>query len=172
MQNGQFPNKKQYPMGATGAYTYYSDYESHKPEKPADPFLTLTPFLNSWTVGFDRHFQLLEELRKASKPSYPPYNIIRVDDDENYIIEIAAAGFTKEDITITVKENQLTVKGSKGGDEADYVHKGIASRNFEQNFALADDVKVTGASMTDGILVIDLEREIPESKKPKLIEIK
>jgi molecular chaperone IbpA len=137
-----------------------------------DPFNVLNPFLSSWTIGFDRHFQLLEELRNSSRPSYPPYNIVRVDDDENYIIEIAAAGFTKDDIQIVSEENRLTVKGSKGGDDADYVHKGIASRNFEQTFVLADDVIINGASMTDGILIINLEREIPEAKKPKVVEIK
>ena len=163
--------KKQYQTGPMGASA--PEFADHYREvkRVEDPFQLLNPFLNSWTVGFDRHFQLLEELRKATKPSYPPYNIIRVDDDEHYLIEIAAAGFTKEDIDILFKDNQLTVKGSKGGDDADYVHKGIASRDFEQNFALADDVKVTGATMTDGILVISLEREVPEHKKPRTIEI-
>ena len=169
--------KKQYPngpTGPTGAYgsVEYDGYQYKRLDKPANPFEILNPFLSSWTIGFDRHFQLLEELRNATKPTYPPYNIIKVDDDENYLIEIAAAGFTKEDIEITLKDNQLVVKGTKGGDSADYLHKGIASRNFEQNFALADDVKVTGASMTDGILVITLEREIPEHKKPRTINIK
>lgn len=157
-----------HPEYNSGTYATYST----KPEKPLDPFQALTPFLSSWTVGFDRHFQLLEELRNSSKPTYPPYNIVRVDDDEHYIIEIAAAGFTKDDIEIVSEENRLTVKGSKGGDEADYVHKGIASRNFEQTFMLADDVIIEGASMTDGILVINLERQIPEAKKPKVIKIK
>lgn len=154
-------------------YKKYPDYEySNKVDKPADPFRLLNPFLSSWTVGFDRHFQLLEELRNASKPTYPPYNIIQVDDEETYLIEIAAAGFTKEDIDIVYKENQLTVTGKKDTDAADYVHKGIAARDFEQNFALADDVKVISASMQDGILSIRLEREIPEHKKPRTIEIK
>ena len=153
-------------------YKKYPDYDYGKiVEKPVDPFALLNPFLSSWTVGFDRHFQLLEELRKASKSTYPPYNIIQVDDEETYLIEIAAAGFTKEDIDIVYKENQLTVSGKKDPDAADYVHKGIASRDFEQKFALADDVKVIGAQMKDGILTIRLEREIPEHKKPRTIEI-
>ena len=163
--------KKQYQTGPMGTSApEFADYH-REVKRVEDPFQLLNPFLSSWTVGFDRHFQLLEELRKSTKPSYPPYNIVRVDDDEHYLIEIAAAGFTKEDSEIVLQDNQLKIKGSKGGDEADYLHKGIASRNFEQNFALADDVKVTGATMTDGILVITLEREIPESKKPKVIEI-
>lgn len=150
----------------------YPDYTPHKMEKPTDPFSTLTPFLNSWTIGFDRHFQLLEELRNASKSTYPPYNIIQVDDGETYLIEIAAAGFAKKDIEVTFKDNQLIVKGSKGEDAADYLHKGIASRDFEQSFALADDVKVVDASMDNGVLTVRLEREIPEHKKPRTISIK
>lgn len=153
-------------------YKKYPDYDYGKiVEKPTDPFQLLNPFLNSWTVGFDRHFQLLEELRNSSKSTYPPYNIIQVDDEETYLIEIAAAGFTKEDIDIVYKENQLTVTGKKDSDAADYVHKGIAARDFEQKFALADDVKVISASMRDGILSIRLEREIPEHKKPRSIDI-
>lgn len=153
-------------------YKKYPDYDYGKiVEKPVDPFALLNPFLSSWTVGFDRHFQLLEELRKASKSTYPPYNIIQIDDEETYLIEIAAAGFTKEDIDIVYKENQLTVTGNKDSDDADYVHKGIAARDFEQKFALADDVKVIGAQMKDGILTVRLEREIPEHKKPRTIEI-
>lgn len=155
-------------------YDKYPDYnyKSKSVEKPSDPFKLLDPFLSSWTVGFDRHFQLLEELRNASKPTYPPYNIIQVDDEETYLIEIAAAGFTKSDIEITYQENSLTVTGKKDVDSADYVHKGIAARDFEQKFALADDVKVISASMKDGILTIRLEREIPEHKKPRTIQIK
>jgi molecular chaperone IbpA len=148
----------------------YPDYQ--KLEKPKDPFTTLEPFLNSWTIGFDRHFQLLEELRNASKSTYPPYNIVQVDDGETYIIEIAAAGFTKEDIEVSFRENQLIVTGKMEDDSAQYLHKGIASRDFEQSFALADDVRVVDASMQDGILSIRLEREIPEHKKPRTITIK
>ena len=164
------PAKKQY-KSYPGA-PEFDEYRYQKVvEKPTNPFELLNPFLSSWTIGFDRHFQLLEELRNATKPTYPPYNIIRVDDEENYLIEIAAAGFTKEDIEITLRDNQLTVKGSKGGDDADYLHKGIASRDFEQKFALADDVRVTGARMDSGVLTVTLEREIPEHKKPRTIEI-
>jgi len=154
----------------------YPDYVPNKfPkqfEKQTDPFSTLTPFLNSWTIGFDRHFQLLEELRNASKSTYPPYNILQVDDGETYLIEIAAAGFAKEDIEVTLRDNQLVVKGSKGDDNADYLHKGIAARDFEQSFALADDVRVVDASMDNGVLTVRLEREIPEHKKPRTINIK
>lgn len=153
-------------------YKKYPDYDYGKiVDKQSDPFSTLTPFINSWTIGFDRHFQLLEELRNASKPTYPPYNIVQVDDGETYLIEIAAAGFSKEDIDVTFRENQLVVSGSKETDTAEYLHKGIASRDFEQSFALADDVKVVSATMKDGVLTVRLEREIPEHKKPRTIEI-
>ena len=148
----------------------YPDYQ--RIEKPANPFDLINPLLNSMTIGLDRPFSLLEELRNAPKHTYPPYNIVRVDDEETYIIEIAAAGFSKEEIEITSTENQLVVKGSKDGDDADYLHKGIAARTFEKSFVLADDVKIIEASMTDGILSIRLEREIPEHKKPRTIEIK
>lgn len=155
----------------------YDKYPNYQPTTKTvnvsvDPFQQLNSFLSSWTVGFDRHFQLLEELRNANKSTYPPYNIIQVDDEETYLIEIAAAGFTKSDIEITSQDNSLTVTGRKDTDSADYVHKGIAARDFEQKFALADDVKVISASMKDGILSIRLEREIPEHKKPRTISIK
>ena len=155
----------------TKKHSTYPDYVAPHKEKPSDPFRLLNPFLSSWTVGFERHFQLLEELRNASKPSYPPYNIIQVDDEETYLIEIAAAGFTKADIEIASRANELTITGKKNPDSADYVHKGIASRDFEQRFALADDVRVISAQMRDGVLTIRLEREIPEHKKPRTIEI-
>ena len=161
-----------YPMHKAKQFEKYPTYEPTTTKQTVtDPFKVLDPFLSSWTVGFDRHFQLLEELRNASKPTYPPYNIIQVDDEETYLIEIAAAGFTKEDINILYKENQLTITGSKDADAADYVHKGIAARDFEQKFVLADDVKVVSAQMKDGILTVRLEREIPEHKKPRSIEI-
>jgi molecular chaperone IbpA len=152
----------------------YPNYQSNTKtvNVSADPFQQLNSFLSSWTVGFDRHFQLLEELRNANKSTYPPYNIIQVDDEETYLIEIAAAGFTKSDIEITSQDNSLVVTGKKDLDSADYVHKGIAARDFEQKFALADDVRVISASMKDGILTIRLEREIPEHKKPRTIQIK
>ena len=164
-----------YPMQPKNQQlTKYPKYESTTKtvNVSVDPFQQLNSFLSSWTVGFDRHFQLLEELRNANKSTYPPYNIVQVDDEETYLIEIAAAGFTKSDIEITSQDNSLTVTGKKDADSADYVHKGIAARDFEQKFALADDVKVISASMKDGILTIRLEREIPEHKKPRTIPIK
>lgn len=138
---------------------------------PSDPFALLNPFLQSWTIGFDHPFRAMEELRKAAKPTYPPYNIIELKDNK-YEIEIAAAGFTKKEITIEVKEDVLTVTGSKGENKGEYIHKGIATRDFEQKFILSGDMKVLSATMNDGVLIISLEREIPEHKKSRIISIK
>jgi molecular chaperone IbpA len=150
-------------------YPDYTPTQTYRQE--VNPFDLINPLLHSMTVGLERQFGLLEELRNAPKTTYPPYNIVKVDDDETYIIEIAAAGFSKKEIEITSTENQLLVKGSKESDDADYLHKGIAARTFEKSFILGDDVRVVEASMTDGILSIRLEREIPEHKKPRTITI-
>ena len=135
-----------------------------------NPFDMLNPFLSSWTVGFDRHFDALKEMRSSTLPTYPPYNIIDHKDD-TYSIEVAAAGFSKEEIDVEIKENRLTISGSKSEKSGDYLHKGIAGRDFEQTFLLADDVKLVSASMADGILKVSLEREVPEHKKARKISI-
>jgi molecular chaperone IbpA len=113
----------------------------------------------------------MEELRKSTKPTYPPYNILSLKDDK-YVIEVAAAGFSKSEIGIELKENILTITGSKDSADGDFLHKGIAGRDFEQKFILSGDMKVLSASMADGILKVSLEREIPESKKARKISIK
>lgn len=138
---------------------------------PVDPFVLLNPFLQSWTIGFDHPFRIMEELRKEAKPTYPPYNIISLKDDK-YEIEIAAAGFTKKEINIEVKDDVLTVVGSKGENKGEYIHKGIATRDFEQKFILSGDMRVLSATMNDGVLIISLEREVPEHKKARTISIK
>lgn len=142
--------------------------------KPAvqDPFSTLQSMLAPWTVGFDRQLDLFKELEDARvKSSYPPYNIKHLPDDKAQI-ELAIAGFTKEDVSITYKDNLITVVGERPEEEGTYAHKGIAGRNFEQKFAIADDVVVNGASLKDGLLTIDLERIIPEEKKERVVKIK
>lgn len=107
-------------------------------------------------------------------PAYPPYNVIKFNDDE-YVMEFAVAGFSKDDISITTEKDVLTVKGEKEDPEfekgAGYVHKGIAGRKFKRSFTLPEYFEVVGASMNDGILGINLERQIPEEKKPKEITI-
>ena len=124
-------------------------------------------------VGFDRLATLLEAANKADNSSgYPPYNIETVGDDA-YRVEIAVAGFRPDELTIDLKENVLTVAGRKvATDEAKrYLHRGLAERNFERRFQLADYVVVTDAQLADGLLSIALKRELPESMKPRRIEI-
>lgn len=137
-------------------------------QKTPAPFKPLG--IDAWTIGFEDMWRMLESLNKQPKSTYPPYNIIKNDND-HYSLEIATAGFSKEDITITKEENVLIVEGNRGANDAKYVHRGIASRQFKQEFALADHIKVLNAELVDGILRIDLERELPEEKRPKVITI-
>ncbi|MEM9970154.1 MAG: Hsp20 family protein [Pseudomonadota bacterium] len=126
------------------------------------------------TVGFDQIADLMDRVLTdtSSAPSYPPYNIEKTDDDA-WRITIAVAGFGDDDLSVEVKENALIVTARKTGDEAEttYLHRGIATRAFERRFALADHVRVTGASHVNGLLNIDLVREVPEALKPRRIEI-
>ena len=131
-----------------------------------------TPYRRS-TVGFDRLFDMLENQGRAqSGDKYPPFNIERRGDDA-YRITIAVAGFKPADIDITAQQNLLVVQGKKGEEssEGQYLHVGIAQRGFERRFELADFVRVDSANLEDGLLVIDLVREIPEAMKPKKITI-
>ena len=131
-----------------------------------------TPYRRT-TVGFDRLFDLLENNARASQgDNYPPFNIERSGDDA-YRITLAVAGFKPEDIDITAQQNMLTVQGRKAEEteEREYLHVGIAQRGFERRFELADFVLVKNAQLADGLLVIDLEREVPEAMKPKKIAI-
>lgn len=124
-------------------------------------------------VGFDRLANLIEAASKAEGPTgYPPYNIETVGDDA-YRIEIAVAGFRPDELSVDVKENVLTVAGRKAANEDGkrYLYRGLAERNFERRFQLADYVVVTDASLSDGLLAISLKRELPESMKPRRIAI-
>ena len=132
----------------------------------------LAPLLRS-SVGFDRFDQLFDTARRrdtAANP-YPPYNIEKLDDD--YRISMAVAGFSEDDIEITVKENTLTVEGRAKAEREGvaYLHHGIAGRGFERRFQLAENVKVSGASMENGLLHVDLQHHTPEHMKPRQIEI-
>jgi molecular chaperone IbpA len=133
----------------------------------------LAPLYRS-TVGFDRLFSALDQFVSADTvPSYPPYNIERTGENA-YRITVAVAGFTDADLSIEVKENALTLKGERKADAAkrvEFLHQGIAARSFERRFQLADYVQVTGAVLENGLLHIDLVREIPEAKKPRQIQI-
>lgn len=130
--------------------------------------------LHRATVGFDQIADLMDRVLSAdtAQPSYPPYNIEKTADDA-YRISIAVAGFAEGDLGVEVKENALIVSARKATDEAErkYLHRGIATRAFERRFALADHIRVTGASHENGMLHIDLTREIPEALKPRRIEI-
>ncbi len=123
-------------------------------------------------VGFDRVADLLQTAASASDSGYPPYNIERVDDNA-YRVEIAVAGFKPEELNLEVKENLLTVQGRKtaNDDPRRFLHRGLAERNFERRFQLADYVVVTEAQLADGLLSISLKRELPEALKPRRIEI-
>jgi molecular chaperone IbpA len=128
------------------------------------------------TVGFDRMFSMFDQLSgvESPVPSYPPYNIERANENA-YRISVAVAGFTDADLSIQTNENRLTIRGEKQtSDEdtsGDLLYQGIAARTFERSFQLADYVKVTGASLENGLLHVDLAREIPEAMKPRSIPI-
>ena len=130
-----------------------------------------TPLWRS-TIGFDHLADLVDtSLRQATDDNYPPYNIERSGED-HYRITLALAGFAPEDVTITAEQNALTIEGSKAGkDEREYLYQGIAARPFRRVFNLADYVQVKQASFKDGLLKIDLVREIPEAMKPRRIAI-
>ena len=132
------------------------------------------PFRRS-SVGFDRLFDMLENSSFGQgQENYPPFDLIKLGDND-YRIELAVAGFKPDEVDITAHQNVLIVSGRKN-DEADskgsdYIYRGIATRSFERRFALADHIQVKGADMKDGLLAIELEREIPEAMKPKKINI-
>ena len=119
-------------------------------------------------LGFEDAFEMLDTF--TSKSEYPPYNIERVSDDE-YILEMAIAGFKKGDINISVEKNILKVQGASDKKDANYVHKGLATRKFQKAFHLAEHMEVGSAKSEDGILKINLVRNVPEEEKPKIIEI-
>jgi molecular chaperone IbpA len=124
------------------------------------------------TVGFDRLAQLLDSVGGFDSDAYPPYNIERLGDNE-YRITMAVAGFNKDEFKIEVKEQTLVVSGQKQAEGKDrvFLHRGIAARSFERRFQLADHVEVSGADFTDGLLHIDLVRNLPERMKPRTVAI-
>jgi len=133
-----------------------------------------SPFYRA-TVGFDRVFDLLDSVSSQSAANgYPPYNIEKAGDNA-YRIVMAVAGFAEAELNVTQKENELLVTGqaaaASGQEEKQYLYRGIAGRNFERRFQLADHVKVTGAKLANGLLTIELQREIPEEKKPRAIPV-
>jgi molecular chaperone IbpA len=134
---------------------------------------TFDPFRNL-TVGFDNVFDQLSSLSQFEIPKYPPYNIKKIDDNK-YQLEMALAGFAKSDLEVEVKDNTLTVTGNSADDTEttnSFVYKGIAQRAFTRQWALMDYLKVFNANFKDGVLVVDMELNLPEEKKSKKIEVK
>ena len=132
---------------------------------------TFAPFYRS-SVGFDHLFNLLDQVTQSDENGYPPYNIERLEDDK-YRITMAVAGFGQDEINVEVKEQLLTIKGEKVADDKEraFLYRGIASRTFERRFQLADHVEVVGADLKDGLLHLDLVRNLPERMKPRTITI-
>ena len=127
-----------------------------------------------YSIGFDNLFDRLFDMDLESSSSYPPYNISKVDDN-NYVIEMALAGFNKDDIEIELADSELTVRSKKREDsnkDVNLIHQGISHRSFNRKFTLSEEILVKNAEMKNGMLIIKLEKFIPENKKPKLINIK
>ena len=128
-------------------------------------------FKDPFFIGFNREMERLSNVQLSGNQSYPPYNLVKIDDD-TYKLSVAVAGFTKEDIKVTVEDGTLVIKGEISEDtEAEVIHKGIATRKFTRKFALGEYMEVTSAEMKDGMLNIDIFRVLPEEKKPKVISI-
>ena len=137
--------------------------------------LTIFNQLRPYTIGYDNIFDHFNDMFESSglQNNYPPYDIIK-HSDTKYDVQVALAGYSKEDIDIEVKENTLSIKSVKKDedDKVEVLHRGIAKRYFERHFTIADDVKVNGAELKNGLLIVSLERLVPEHKKPRTITIK
>jgi molecular chaperone IbpA len=129
-----------------------------------------TPLWRS-TIGFDRLFDVLDEVQRTAEETYPPYNIERLDENR-FQISVALAGFSPDEVALTIEQNVLTLEGRKAEkDEKTFLHRGISARSFKRQFTLADHVEVKNARFENGLLVIELQREIPEAMKPRRIAI-
>jgi molecular chaperone IbpA len=137
-----------------------------------NPFLQIENWFNDpFFLGFHDQFARWETNKKTLS-SFPPYNVKKIDED-NYIVELAVAGYDREDIDIKVEKDTLVIKGGKENEpETEYLHKGIAGRDFTQTFTLGEYMFVKSASLDNGMLIVKIEREIPEEAKPKTIKIK
>ena len=131
-----------------------------------------SPFYRS-TVGFDRLFNLLDSVADNGQTGYPPYNIEKTGENA-YLITVAVAGFAEDELNIEARDGQLVVSGKKAAEDGErtYLHRGIATRAFEKRFQLADHVRASGARTENGLLHIELVREVPEALKPRQIEIR
>ena len=138
--------------------------------------LTIFNQLRPHTIGYDNifdHFNDMFETSTSLQTNYPPYDIVK-HSDTHYDIQVALAGYSKDDIEVEVKENTLSIKSVKKeeDDKVEVLHRGISKRYFERSFTIAEDVKVNSAELKDGLLIVSLERVVPEHKKPRLIKIK
>ena len=137
--------------------------------------MTVFSSLHPFTIGYDDVFKHFETLLEHQQPNYPPYNIVKTG-DYTHCVEVALAGYSKAEVDVIVQENFLTIKSSdlptKDKPKDNVIHKGIAKRAFKRVFTLADDVVVNDAVLKDGLLTVELERVVPEDKKPKVIKIK
>jgi molecular chaperone IbpA len=135
--------------------------------------LTLDLFRDPFFIGFNREMERMAHVHQAAtRQTYPPYDVLKLDED-TYQVSIAVAGFTKEDIDVSVDNGTLIVKGEiTEVTDGEYLHKGIAARKFTRTFGLGEYMEVTGASIEDGMLNINVDRIVPEEKKPKVIKIK
>ncbi len=150
-----------------GDFVKLADYQEHKMRSNFDP-----ASLYRSSIGFDRLINLLESNQSQSNGGYPPYNVERLEENK-YQITIAVAGFAQNELDITAHDNMLTVRGSHSEEQPErtYLYQGIAERNFERKFQLAEHVQVRDARLDLGLLYIDLERIVPEAMKPRRIEI-
>jgi molecular chaperone IbpA len=130
------------------------------------------PSIHKFGIGFDNMFDELMRMNSQQSQNYPPYNVVKLSDD-NFYIEVATAGFSEGEIDIQLDNRLLTIKGSKKREDAipEYLHQGISNRDFVREFTLAEHVEVSNALIKDGILTVFLERKIPEERKPKTIAI-
>jgi len=129
-------------------------------------------FNDPFFIGFNRNLTQLNNVYKTNNQSYPPYDLLKLDED-TYVLSLAVAGFSKEDIDVSVDNGSLVIKGETVEvTDAEVVHKGIANRKFTRTFALGEYMEVVGAELKDGMLIIKIDRIVPEEKKPKSIKIK
>lgn len=131
-----------------------------------------TLFPRSAFVGFDHLFNELDRVTRHAQDSYPPHNIVKLtDDSKEYLIELAVAGFSKDEVQVEVNDRTLTVRGEHLVKGREYIHKGISTKKFTRDFRLSEYVEVAGADMKDGILSIHLKVVVPEDQRPRLIQI-
>jgi molecular chaperone IbpA len=176
-KNRKGPNSPYDPWSKP--HTPIDKWQKPLPPKPVT-ITDLFPRIDRWAIGFDPVFATLKELAKEAKTaSYPPYNVMKFGDDK-FELRIAVAGFAREELDISVKDQTLTVKADtafKSGQTrevqvGELLHQGIAERDFTLNFALAEFIEIVSAELKDGMLTIKLELQLPEEKKPKQIDIK